>query len=377
VPQTLLTRARLESRRCAASVLAGLFVAAAGCGARHTELQLVSSEVARVLPVSVPDQAARALPSLEPSPRSPAWCFSGGAALAGAPALAESGAVYVATHEGHLHALGPDGGFRHSYTFDGQITGAPAVWGDRVYVATTRNRVYALRHDASLVWVARVPFAARSGLVADADGMAHFVAEDGRLYGLTRWGTLRWSVGVPGDGVSLLDALAPGRLLALSASGQGFLLGPGKREPLGLVTSLAVGAAGRIAGIRDGRFALLGAPPLDHRATPIDGAAVIAAAPRGWVVVSGAGNLVWLGASGAPLASRESGVATPTALAVDGASRAYVADDARTLRAVGKNGEAVDLARPAGPVGSLSWDTKSSRLLLVVASKLCSYFAPD
>ena len=85
------------------------------------------------------------------------WRFDVGSAVAARPAVSADGTVVVATSEGTLQAIGPDGALRYSYTLEGNGFG-PAVDGaGRVYVATTTGRLYAILPDGQLAWKVKLP----------------------------------------------------------------------------------------------------------------------------------------------------------------------------------------------------------------------------
>ncbi len=159
---------------------------------------------------AVPDRAAEAQlrPTLpEPSPPSAAgftgpepagaqpiaprvsWRFQSAAPVSGVPGVTESGLVYVATVEGYVHALGPDGGFRWSYGLSGMPIGSPAV--DRAghaYVATTARRLYSLHPDGRLNWMQLTAARVVTAPIWAAPGVLYYTARDQRLYALAGWG---------------------------------------------------------------------------------------------------------------------------------------------------------------------------------------------
>src|SRR5690606_41999997 len=80
-------------------------------------------------------------------PLLPIWRFHAGAPLPAAPPPLPDGGLGFGTDEGYVHALGPEGEFRWSYTLDGPVTGRVAALpttGD-VVAATLTGSVYRLR----------------------------------------------------------------------------------------------------------------------------------------------------------------------------------------------------------------------------------------
>lgn len=122
------------------------------------------------------------------------WTFRAAAPASGPPAVAADGRVYLATVEGYLHALSPDGEFRWSYGVEGVPVGSPQV--DRrgaVYVGTTARRVYSLTPDGHLRWLARTPTRLSTGVVWSPPGSLYYAGSDRRLHALSTWGSPAWS----------------------------------------------------------------------------------------------------------------------------------------------------------------------------------------
>jgi hypothetical protein len=116
------------------------------------------------------------------------WRFRSAAPVTGSPAVSSAGLVYVATVEGYVHALEPDGAFRWSYGVEGIPIGAPAVDADgRVYVATTAQRLYALRPDGRLFWMQRTPARLATPPVWVAPGFIYYVGRDQNVYDVAAW----------------------------------------------------------------------------------------------------------------------------------------------------------------------------------------------
>ncbi|MEI9939963.1 MAG: PQQ-binding-like beta-propeller repeat protein [Pseudomonadota bacterium] len=116
--------------------------------------------------------------------------FDAGAPLAAAAGVAPDGTVCVGTVDGYVHGLGPDGSFRWSRSVQGAVTRRPRLVGERWFVATSAQRVYALNRDGSLSWVFKLYSPVDSELASDADGTLYFVAADRFLYGLSARGAI-------------------------------------------------------------------------------------------------------------------------------------------------------------------------------------------
>lgn len=140
------------------------------------------------------------------------WQFRSASPVSGPPGVSADGSVYVASVEGYVHALGPDGSFRWSYGVRGIPLGPPAVdAAGRVYVATSEGRLYALSAAGQLDWAASVRGRSISAPVW-AGGSVYLVTGDRQLYG------------IPGTGgaSSLRDLGAPASA-ALASLGAGLI----------------------------------------------------------------------------------------------------------------------------------------------------------
>lgn len=127
------------------------------------------------------------------------WCFGAGAPSAGAPALGPNGQIYVATHEGYVHALDRSGGFLWSYTVKGAIDVPPVVLpGGAVVVATRLNLMYAIRPDGRRLWVYRVPEPVQTSLAVSERGTVVFGAGRFYAYAVSARGGLVWRLKLPG-----------------------------------------------------------------------------------------------------------------------------------------------------------------------------------
>jgi outer membrane protein assembly factor BamB len=116
--------------------------------------------------------------------------FDAGAPLAAAAAVAPDGNVCVGTVDGYVHGLGPDGSFRWSRSVRGAVTRRPRFAGQRWFIATSAQRIYALNRDGSLSWVFKLFSPVDSELASDERGTLYFVAADRFLYGLTASGAI-------------------------------------------------------------------------------------------------------------------------------------------------------------------------------------------
>ena len=116
--------------------------------------------------------------------------FDAGAALAAPAGVSPDGGLCVGTVDGYVHALAADGGYLWSHTVHGAVTRRPLFAGQHWQIATSSDRIYALRPDGALSWVFKPLSAVVSELAADASGTLYFVAADRFLYGVSARGAV-------------------------------------------------------------------------------------------------------------------------------------------------------------------------------------------
>lgn len=206
------------------------------------------------------------------------WCFGAGAPVAGAPAVGREGQIYVATHEGYLHALDRLGAFQWSYTVKGAIHVPPVVLPNgTVVVATKYNLLYAIRPNGTRLWVYRVPDPIQTPLVVSKKGTLIFGGGRFYAYAVSSHGGLVWRIKLPAtvteavrlhkdgtvfigthEGVATWQVPAR-RQLWKSSPVESFLLGdpPVGTDPIWLASGRAFSSDGPVDlgdGLRFGRF---------------------------------------------------------------------------------------------------------------------------
>jgi PQQ-like domain len=120
----------------------------------------------------------------------PRFRFDAGAALSAPAGVAPDGALCVGTVDGYVHALAADGSYLWSHTVHGAVTRRPLFAGQHWQIATSSDRIYALRPDGTLSWVFKPLSPVISELAADANGTLYFVAADRFLYGVSARGSV-------------------------------------------------------------------------------------------------------------------------------------------------------------------------------------------
>ena len=110
-------------------------------------------------------------------------------------AVDPGGQIYIATHEGYLHALGPDGRFLWSYTVNGALLHGVVADGDKgALLASSKGLVYSLRQDGVARWVFQLPVTPEGPLRIDERRAAHFLAGS-YLYAVSSRAGVLWRAG--------------------------------------------------------------------------------------------------------------------------------------------------------------------------------------
>jgi hypothetical protein len=145
--------------------------------------------------------------------------FGTGSRPAAAPTLGPRGEVYVGTVDGIVHALGPDGSYRWSYTLRGPVIGRALIDSEGRLLVPTQRSIYALRADGSLSWEFGSPVQIQGDLVRDGRGKIRFASEDGRLFEFDERGALIRNVRASYPWSALPVALPDGSIAGGSRSG--------------------------------------------------------------------------------------------------------------------------------------------------------------
>jgi outer membrane protein assembly factor BamB len=126
------------------------------------------------------------------------------------PAIGPDGTVYVASGDNVVNALRPDGTTKWSRRLSllGSIKSAPAVVGDRVYVTSENNALYALATaSGSVIWQRSLDnilsgIGISSSPALGPDGTVYFGGRNNRVVAYSPTGSLLWSFETQGDVVS-------------------------------------------------------------------------------------------------------------------------------------------------------------------------------
>jgi hypothetical protein len=134
------------------------------------------------------------------------WRFRASSPISSPIAADAEGRVFVATHEGYVHGIGPDGRFLWGYTVSGGLVfGVTTDESGRLYTTSTDGKVWALSPDGTARWVFQTPMRAESPLVVGPKHAATFVSGE-VLQAVSSRAGLLWGVPLGGaaNGAPLL-----------------------------------------------------------------------------------------------------------------------------------------------------------------------------
>lgn len=132
------------------------------------------------------------------------WSFSMGTATTATPSspvVGPDGTVYCAGGDSRLYAISPDGARRWSFSTD-YMAGSPALAADgTIYIGTSAptRRFFAIRPDGTLRWEYVVGGSVTTSAVVGPDGTVYFGSDDRKLYALGSNGELRWTYETGGE----------------------------------------------------------------------------------------------------------------------------------------------------------------------------------
>jgi outer membrane protein assembly factor BamB len=167
-----------------------------------------------------------------------AWTFDAGGAIEAAPALLEDGTIVVATLDGKVHGVTPDGRPRFRVDLSERLYSSPLVLDGRIFVGSDGGRflglqpsgnvmwrletdgdadtgaaptpwgaivfasgkvLYAVKPDGTLLWRVKARGKIYSSPAVGDDGTVFVGSQDDHVYAVLPDGKVRWSVGVGAD----------------------------------------------------------------------------------------------------------------------------------------------------------------------------------
>lgn len=121
------------------------------------------------------------------------WSYPCGSGGRSSPAVASSGAVYVASNDSRLYAINVDGTLKWRKTLPGASDASPTIgWDGTVYIGCSAGKFQAYAGDGTLTFTYTTGRAISSSAALAADGTIYFGCDDGCLYALKGDGTLKW-----------------------------------------------------------------------------------------------------------------------------------------------------------------------------------------
>jgi outer membrane protein assembly factor BamB len=133
-------------------------------------------------------------------PATNVWKVEVGFGCESSPAVAPNGVIYVASHDGQLHAINPDGTRRWIWRGALEMVSSPAIGTDgTVYVGSRDRNLYAVDADGrnfkTGAWV-------DASAALGEDGTIYFGSWDKKFYALNPDGTKKWEFPTGGPIVS-------------------------------------------------------------------------------------------------------------------------------------------------------------------------------
>ena len=118
------------------------------------------------------------------------WSFQTGDKIYSSPAIGSDGTIYVASDDGNLYALNPDGSLKWSFPTGDDIRSSPAIGSDgAIYVSS--DDLYALNPNGSLKWRFQMG-GTQSSPTISSDGTIYVGSSDENLYAINPNGSLKW-----------------------------------------------------------------------------------------------------------------------------------------------------------------------------------------
>ncbi len=136
----------------------------------------------------------------------PIWAFRTGGRIYADPTVAQDGTVYVASHDGFLYAVAPDGKEKWSFDAGGKIWATPAIGDDgTIYFGSDADKLFAVTPEGRLKWslstemppekkgekVPESTWDVDTSPLLGADGTIYFACHY-YLYAVRPSGELRW-----------------------------------------------------------------------------------------------------------------------------------------------------------------------------------------
>ncbi len=113
------------------------------------------------------------------------WRYSIESPLSSSTAIVADGTAYIASNDGKLYAINPNGRLKWNYATESNLYSSPVIGADgTVYIASDDGNLYAINPDGRLKWSYTIGGYLYSSPVIGADGAIYIASDDGKLYAI-------------------------------------------------------------------------------------------------------------------------------------------------------------------------------------------------
>ncbi len=181
------------------------------------------------------------------------WGTAIGALGHSSPAIASDGTIYLASGDGKLYAINADGKKRWDIAIGASFGSSPAISSDgTIYVGSGDAKLYAINPDGSKKWEYLTKYGMRSSPAIGLDGTIYVGSDDNKLNAINPDGSTKWSYTVGSYGVSSPTVGSDGTVYVGSADTRLYAINPDGSKKWEFVTggdisrSPSVGSDGTI-----------------------------------------------------------------------------------------------------------------------------------
>ncbi len=167
--------------------------------------------------------------SVEIVPSIVKWFFPTVEAIVAAPALDESGNIYIGDDSGTFYSINPDGQLRWTFSCRQPVYGGVTIHKGLIYLPALDSSLYCLDTLGNLRWSVNLGDELWTPPAVAADGTLFLTTDAGKLISLTPGGKVRWSKKL-GDEVSSAPTIGPDGMVYVSADSVYCFTPKGKRR---------------------------------------------------------------------------------------------------------------------------------------------------
>ena len=122
------------------------------------------------------------------------WAFPTKGVVISSPAIGADGTIYVASQDGKLYAINPNGTQKWAFLTVENTSSSPAIGSDgTIYVGSEDGKLYAINPDGTQKWVFSTNGKLRSSPAISSYGTIYVGSGDYNLYAINPDGTLNWA----------------------------------------------------------------------------------------------------------------------------------------------------------------------------------------